>query len=391
MNQRPLQAVRALPRTVVVLGLVSLFNDMASDMVVPLIPIWLAALGQGPVALGLVEGVADAVASALKLWAGWRSDTRSRRQGLAFAGYGISNLVRPLIGLARSWFLVLVLRAVDRLGKGIRTAPRDALLRDAAPTGMGGVVFGFHRAMDNLGAVGGALIAAWILSTHPVGLRAVLFGSAVPGLIAVLLMAWVARTAPPVRPVPRAPVSLSWGALPPRLRRYLGVLGLFAFARASEAFLILRAHEQGFPVVQVLLLWAAFNAAKAAAAQLGGHSADRWGHYGVLQLSWVTHALAFIGIALAAPRWLPVAVVLYGLFAGFGEGAERALVGDLASASERGTGFGWYYLITGAVAIPGGAAFGLLWHFFGPPLAFVFSAVLMALAALALRTLRRHG
>jgi len=353
-------------------------------MVVPLIPIWLAILGQGPVALGLIEGVADAFGSVLKLWAGRHSDAISARKGMALAGYGLSNVMRPLIGLAGSGFSVLLLRVGDRFGKGIRTAPRDAMLAEAAPAAMRGYVFGFHRAMDNIGAVGGALIAALILARH-LGLKGVLLGSAIPGLIAVLLMAFVVVEVRSPGRVSRVVAPISWSGLPAGLRRYLAVLAVFAFAKVSEIFLVLRAHEEGFPAVRVLLLWALFNAAKAATSGLGGRMADRFGNRRVLRLSWTAHALGFVWIGFAGSQWLWAAVALYGLFAGFGEGAERARIGDLAADAEHGTAFGWYYLVTGAMAIPGGALFGLVWHIYDARTAFGLSSLLMALAALALR------
>ena len=261
-----------LPRTVVVLGLVSFFNDFASDIVIPLIPILLATvLAAGPVALGLIEGVADAVASLLKLWSGRHSDVMSgRRKGLIVAGYTLSNIARPMLGLAGSWPVVLVLRSIDRVGKGLRSAPRDALVADATPPHMRGYAFGFHRALDNGGAVAGGLTAAAVLAWSDLSLTEVILWSAVPGFVAVLLLgAGVKVEKPAAVQVPVALPPLRWSALSLPMRRYLLVLMLFTFARASETFILLLGHQLGVGVVELLLLWSALNLAKAVTSTWG--------------------------------------------------------------------------------------------------------------------------
>src|SRR6185437_5861900 len=253
-----------LPRTVIALGLVSMFNDLASEIVVPLIPILLATvLGAGPLALGVVEGVADAVAAFLKLWSGRRSDALGgRRKGLTLAGYLISNLARPLLGLAGSWGVVLLLRSVDRLGKGLRTAPRDALIADSTSPESRGYAYGFQRAMDNGGAVGGSLFAAAVLAWSHVGLTNMILLSAIPGFAAILCLA--AGVKEPPAPVRRPlPPPLGFSMLSAPMRRYLTVLGLFTLARASETFILLLGHDRGASTVDLLLLWAALNFAKA--------------------------------------------------------------------------------------------------------------------------------
>lgn len=375
----------------VVLGAVSFFNDLASDIVIPLIPILLATvLSAGPVALGLVEGIADAVASLLKLWSGRHSDAlRGRRKGLTVAGYLLSNIARPLLGLAGSWVAVLLLRSLDRVGKGLRSAPRDALLADATPPGMRGYAFGFHRALDNGGAVAGSLAAAAVLAWSGLSLTQVILWSALPGVVAIALLILGMRDAP--RPAPDAvPVALpplSWSALSRPMRRYLMVLTLFTFARASETFILLRGHELGVGVVELLLLWAALNLAKAATSTWGGRLADRLGRGALLVLSWGAFALSFalLGqVAQSAALW--TVTVAYGLLMGMGEGAERAAISDHAGAAERGTAFGWYHLAVGLAAIPAGLMFGLIWQGLGAGTAFSAAAAVAALAALLLRT-----
>ena len=384
----PRPSAARLPRTVVVVGLASLFNDMASEIVVPLIPILLAtALGAGPVALGLVEGVADAVASVLKLWSGRFSDgLGGRRKGLTVGGYALSNLARPLLAVAGSWPVVLALRGVDRVGKGLRSAPRDALVTDATPPEIRGHAFGFHRALDNAGAVAGSLIAAAVLAWSGVSVTQMILLSAIPGAIAVLVLAAGIREAPRP-PGPRPPLPrLAWSLLPSGMRRYLGVMALFTLARASETFILLRGYELGVGTVELLLLWAGLSCAKAATGVWGGKVSDRLGRGQVALVGWGGFALSFLLFGQADSHVLLWAVAVpYGLVTGFAEGAERAIVGDLAGPQERGTAFGWYHLVAGVAAIPSGLMFGLLWHYHGAPAAFTTAAGVAALAALGLR------
>jgi len=377
-----------LPRTVVALGFVSLFNDLSSEIVVPLIPILLATvLGAGPVALGIVEGVADAVAAFLKLWSGRRSDVLGgRRKGLTLTGYLVSNVARPLLGLAGSWWMVLLLRSLDRVGKGLRTAPRDALVVDATPPEIRGYAFGFQRALDNGGAVGGSLIAAVVLAWSHVSLAHMILLSAIPGLIAILFLALGVQDAPRKAAAPSASAPLRWSALGLRMRRYLMVIAVFTLARASETFILLLGHERGAPTVELLVLWAALSCAKSVTSVAGGKLADRFPRGTVIVTSWTAFAAAFTLFALFPGQlelWL--ITVAYGLFMGFGEGAERAVISDFAAAEERGTAFGWYNLVLGLAAIPAGLLFGGVWHYLGAAAAFLMAAALAAIAVVLLR------
>lgn len=386
---------QALPRVVVVLGLVSFCNDLASEMVTPLIPILLAAvLAAGPVALGLIEGLAEAIAAWFKLWSGRRSDLwGGRRKPFVFAGYFLSNLVRPLMGLATNWSMVAGLRGLDRIGKGLRTAPRDALVSDATPPGMRGRAYGFHRALDNGGAMAGALLAAAFLTWTPLTLSQIILFSALPGLVGVALVAFAVRDvalAPAGQPsLPPSLPPLAWRRVAPRLRVYLLVLGLFTLARASETFIVLRGHELSMSVPVLLLLWAAMSLAKALTAWFGGRWSDRLGHRRLVLLHWLLHGASFLLLAcVQSSALLWAAAVVYGVFAGLGEGAERALIGELsesaggaAGESQRGTSFGWYNMVLGIAAIPAGLLFGTVWQQFGAAVAFSFAGLLAWLAA----------
>lgn len=378
-----------LPATVIAIGMVSFFNDLASEMVTPFIPILIATvLGAGPVILGLVEGVADAAASLLKLWAGRYSDLKhGRRKRLMMFGYGLSNLARPLLGLVSSWGALLLLRSLDRAGKGLRNAPRDALLADSAPPEIHGLAYGFHRAMDNAGALGGTLLAIAALSWMHWPVGEVILWSVVPGVLVLLVLVIGVREPPgPEMVQERSVAPLQWSLLSRNMRRYLWVLVLFTFARASESFILLRGHELGMSMVQVLMLWALLNVCKSATSLQGGHWADTWGKRRVTVLSWSGYAIGFFMLGVAeniATLWLVTA--LYGLLIGLGEGSERALISLYADKRERGTAFGWYHLAVGISAIPAGVMFGAVWHYRNANAAFIYAGALALLCVLLLR------
>ena len=372
-----------LPRSIYIIGLVSLLNDVATDMVIPIVPILLATtLGAGAWVLGLVEGIADAVAAFLRLWAGRRSDASGgKRKPLALAGYTISNLARPLLGLASSWWHVVVLRAFDRVGKGIRSAPRDALIVDIAPARLRGAVFGIHRAFDNAGAVLGALIGAAIIYAFSANLSQIVLISAIPGFIAIGLLA-LGVAEPNARKrssetIKVVLVPLAWRHVSPPMQRYLLVVTLFTFARMAETFIILRAHELGASVVSALLLWAAMNAVKVVSNYWGGALSDRIGKLRVMVPGWLLHCLAMFGFCFVSDMTsLWAATLFFGFAMAMTEGVERAVLGDHAHIEERGTLYGWYYALIGFASIPAGLAFGGIWQFFGASAAFAVNMVI---------------
>lgn len=384
-----------MSKPVLIFASVSFLNEVSAQMVAPLIPILLASvLAAGPIVLGLVEGLADAVAAMLKLWAGRRADIKpQQRKPMVVLGYALAALSRPLIALAGSWVAVAALRSADRLGKGVRGAPRDAILADATPADQRGQMYGLNRAMDYAGAVVGTLLAAAALSWTGLGITQVIALSAIPGVVVLIVLvllpvpvriASAKASASAVRP------PLSWHAVPPPLQRYLQVLALFCFAKASEAFIILRGHELGMQTVTLLLLWAWLAALQTLTAYLGAPLADRMSKRSLTLFNWVTLTVSYAGLAMAgAETGLWIAVSVYGLLSGISEGVERSLVSELAPEAEKGTSFGWYYMVTGIAAIPSGLLFGLLWSFGGPPLAFGTAAAvaLMSAAWLKSRTL----
>jgi MFS family permease len=383
-----------LNRGVYALGWVSFLSDVASDMIYPLLPDFLArTLHAGPAALGLIEGIAETTASFMKMLSGWWSDRVRRRKPIVVAGYSIAAVVRPLVGLASAWGQVLAVRFADRVGKGIRTSPRDALLADMVEPANRGRAYGLQRAMDNAGAVAGPLLAAALLKFVFTDERPVFLLAAIPGLLAVALLVFKVREAPHAIRSPQERAAAA-GPLPGRLRAVIGIFVLFTLASSTDAFLLLRASDRGVPLWQLPLLWALFNGVKAAAGVPGGILADRLGRVRTIIAGWIVYAVSYVGfayVAAAAQIWGLFA--FYALFYALTEGAERALVADLAPAGFRGKAFGAFHASVGLAALPASVLFGVWWKAFGPHVAFLIGAAIalaasVALAVFGLRTAR---
>ncbi len=385
-----------LPRTVIILGLVSFLNDAASEMITPLLPIFLtAALGAGPAIVGLVEGVAEATASLLKLVSGRLVDRGWRAKRLVLGGYGVSNLARPLIGLALGWPWVLLLRFLDRLGKGLRTAPRDALIAGAVEEHRRGLAFGVHRALDHAGAVVGPLMAFGLLSAG-VPLGEVFLWSVIPGLLVILLLVFGlprdAGLALPGAPVP----PLRWSLLDRRLRGLILAAGTLALVAVPEVFLVLWAHDRGLEVQWVPLLWAAASAVKMLVVAPMSALSDRWGRVPTLTIGWSLRLAVLIVLALSGlDSSMPLTLGLFLAYAAAlasTEGAERALIGDRAPIEVRGTAFGLYHMVSGLAALPGAVLFGVIWEVAGASAAFGVAALVSAVTlGLFVRRARQAG
>ena len=370
-----------LPRTVVILGLVSLLNDAASEMITPLLPIFLtAALGAGPAIVGLVEGLAEATASILKLVSGRLADRGVPAKGLVIGGYGLSNATRPLIGFATGWAAVLVMRFLDRVGKGLRTAPRDALIASAVGPDQRGRAFGFHRSMDHAGAVVGPLLAFGLLAAQ-VDLKHVFLASAVPGALVLALLLFGLPTGRTT--VRSTPERFSWHALHGRLKAMIVAAGLLALASVPEVFVVLWATQAGMAVTWVPLVWAAASLATMAIAMPAGVLSDRLGRVPLLLGGWSARVAVLLLLAFAQPGAIGVWVlfIAYSATLAVTEPAERSLIGDHAAASERGTAYGLYHLAGGLLVLPGAMLFGVLWEAFGSAAAFAAAAAVTAAAA----------
>lgn len=378
-----LRSIAALPRTVWLVGLVSLLNDSASEMLYPLVPLYLASvLMAGPKALGLIEGLAEATASLLKLVSGVLSDRTRRTKPWLVFGYGIAGFARPLVAFVASWPWLLCIRVADRVGKGLRSSPRDALLAGSVSPGQRGLAFGLHRAMDNAGAVAGPLLAALFLATG-MPLRDVFLWSVLPA-IACLGLTLLVREPTALPPVARRGFDWRVRDMPPMLRRYLAVLALFTLGNSSNMFLLLRASELGVPASQVPLLWGAVSAVAMVFSTPLAALSDRWGRKRLLAGGYFAYAAFYLALGWTTPGlgMLFVLFACYGLFLAATEATEKALVADLAPADRRGTAFGWFNLVAGALLLPASALFGWLYEAVSPALAFGVSAACSAAAAL---------
>ncbi len=386
------------------LSLVSLLNDAASEMIYPLLPLFVTRyLGAGPAFLGLLEGAADSASSLLKLAGGRISDRAHRRKPLVGWGYAIAAFVRPLIALATAGWHVLAVRLADRVGKGIRTAPRDALLAESVTPERRGVAFGIHRGADHAGAVLGPLIATLFLLAFPNALRPLFAVSLLPGLIAVAVVTLRVRerafqssaagtaAEAPAQPPPEPELEAgddAADATSPRshaqgFHRYLLVLLLFTLGNASDAFLLLRAQQLGVAIALLPLLWGAFHVSKMAWSVPGGAMADRIGPRPAILAGWSVYAAVYAGFAFAAVPWHVWALFLaYGLFYGLTESPEKALVARFASSTRRGSAFGAYHFAVGLAALPASLVFGEIYQHVSAQAAFLYGAAVALLAAL---------
>jgi MFS family permease len=376
---------KRLPRNVVALGWVSLLTDAASDMIYPLVPAFLAAVGGGAVAVGWVEGVAEATAAVLKLLSGRRSDRTGERKPLVVAGYSIATVARPFIAIAtHPWHVVLV-RAVDRVGKGMRGPPRDALLANAIEPSRRASAFGYHRMMDNLGGALGPVLAFVLLQGAGLSLRTVFALSIVPGLLSVLVVSFFVREAKRSREAPigeAKPSAPEAPRIPRDARVYLATLALFALAGSGDLFLMRRLTDLGMSVALVPLAWLSLNLGKSLLNLPGGRAADRYGRRRVVSLAWLFYGVTYAGFA-AAPTWGAAWIVLalYAAHYGLAEGGQKALLADYIRPEARGHAFGVQLAIEGAVALPANVSFGLAYDRLGAPLAFAIAGGVAVLAA----------
>ena len=386
-----------LNKGVLLLGWVSFLSDVASDMIYPLLPDFLTrTLRAGPAALGVIEGVAEATASLMKWLSGWWSDRVRRRKPMVVSGYAIAAVARPLVGLATNWGQVLAIRFADRVGKGIRTSPRDALIADMVPPEKRGKAFGLQRAMDNAGAFVGPLIAAALLKFVFDDERPVFLLAAIPGLVAVAVLLFALRESPRPRAAHSAEAASgsaaagrAGGPLPRSFWIVIGIFGLFTLAMSTDAFLLLKARDSGIPLWQMPLLWAFFNGVKAVGGVPGGALADGLGRVWTIVFGWAVYAAAYVGFALAAtPLAIWLLFAFYAAFYALTEGAERALVADLVSSDTRGRAFGIFHATVGLAALPASILFGLWWKLWGPRAAFLIGAAIALLATAALLAFR---
>ncbi len=390
--------MRKLPRNVWIVTATSFLTDISSEMLVHLLPLFLAnILGVRTSVIGLIEGVAETTASLLKVFSGWLSDRLGDRKWLAVGGYSLSTLAKPFLLVANTWGAVLAVRFTDRVGKGIRTAPRDALVADSIDAKRRGLAFGLHRAGDTAGAVVGlliALIVVYLLQGRDLTLaqptfRVIVLFSIPPAVLAVLVLALGAKNVPV--DAQRARPRLSLAGFDGRFKRFLLVMVLFTLGNSSDAFLVLRAQNLGLSVAGVMGVLVLFNLVYALISTPAGALSDRIGRRKVIIGGWLAYAAIYLGFGLAGAAWQIWALfALYGIYYGMAEGAGKALVADLVQPAQRGTAYGVYNAAIGLAAFPASLIAGLLWQGvagwagFGPSAPFLFGAAMALLAVLLL-------
>jgi MFS family permease len=369
------QRYRRLPRNVFAISLVSLLNDASSEIIYPVLPLFLTLhLGASPKIIGIIEGAAESVSSLLKLFAGYFSDRRGRRKGLVVGGYALASVARPLLAFATSWAHVFAIRLTDRVGKGIRSAPRDAMVADAVPLEKRGLAFGFHRAMDHTGAVIGPLIGYLLFyllaadrdAPAAADYSKVFLFASVPALAAVLVAVFFVKEKPVEKPPQQLageeetkPPSLSLRGFDRNFKRFLLIVALFTLSNSTDAFLIKRANDAGVAVATIPLLWAALHLVKVLSSLIGGDLSDRLGRKRLIASGWLFYAAVYAGFAFVSSAWMAWALFLvYGIYFGLAEGAEKALVADLVRPEQRGTAYGLYNLAFSITVLPASLLMG---------------------------------
>jgi MFS family permease len=382
---------RRRPRHVCAISLASGLNDASSEIIYPLLPVFLfTSLGASARAFGLIEGLAESVSSLLKLFAGYFSDRMGKRKSLVVAGYALASIARPLLAFARTWPQVLAIRLTDRVGKGVRTAPRDAMIADAVQVEQRGLAFGFHRAMDHSGAVIGPLLG-YLLMVLLVANRDLPTGNefskifliaSIPAVLAMVVAIFFMRESSIKKSEGSELPKLTLRGFDSNFKRFLLVLALFTLSNSSDGFLILRATEAGVSAVMVPLLWAAHHGTKVLSSLLGGDLSDRLGRKRLIVSGWLLYAAVYAGFAFATQEVsLWILFLIYGVYFGLVEGAEKALVADLVRPEQRGTAYGLYNLAFGVTVFPASLLMGIIWDWKGPTTAFLVSAVMGATAA----------
>ena len=389
---------RRLPRNVFAISLVSLLNDASSEIIYPLLPIFLSlTLGASPGIVGVIEGAAESISSLLKLFSGYFSDRRGKRKGFVVLGYSLASFARPLLAFATSWPHVLAIRLTDRVGKGIRSAPRDAMIADTVAVEERGLAFGFHRAMDHTGAVVGPLFGYLLLAIFAANqneptaadFTKIFLLASIPALAAVVVVTFFvrepSRAASLNESFQPSTSSLSLRGFDSNFKRFLLIIALFTLSNSSDAFLLLRAQSAGVSVASIPLLWAMLHVVKVVSSLIGGDLSDRLGRRRLIVSGWILYAAVYAGFAFVSNNvsvW--ILFLIYGIYFGLAEGAEKALVADLVRPEQRGTAYGLYNLAFGITVLPASLLMGALWSWRGPALAFLVSAALGATAALLL-------
>ncbi|MFZ1701549.1 MAG: MFS transporter [Pyrinomonadaceae bacterium] len=388
-----------LPRNVLALSVVAFLNDTSSEIIYPLLPAFLAlSLGASPFAIGLIEGFAESIASLLKLVSGYLSDRFQSRKLPVFLGYSTAAVMRPVLAFVSTWPQVLVVRMADRVGKGIRGAPRDALIADGVPQEERGFAFGFNRAADHLGAVFGPVAGFILLSIFAANTASpsvseyqqVFLFASVPVVLGLVVIAlFVKEGAKTTKKSEAPPANLSLAGFDGNFKRFLVVISVFTLSNSTDAFLLLRAADAGISPVVLPLLWMTLHLSKVISSLVGGHLSDKFGRKALIISGWIVYAVVYAGFAFVDSSWQCwLLFIIYGTYFGMTEGVEKAFVADMVPANKRGTAYGLYNLAFGITVFPASLLFGLIWTNYGASTAFLASAVVSLLAILMLTTVR---
>jgi MFS family permease len=385
----------SLPRNVLALSAVSLLNDTSSEIIYPLLPAFLAlTLGASPFAIGLIEGFSESIASLLKLASGYLSDRFGTRKLPVFLGYSLAAITRPFLAFVATWQQVLVVRMTDRVGKGIRGAPRDALIAGSVPQEERGMAFGFNRAADHLGAVVGPavgfLLLYWIATdaSNPTAreFQHVFLYASLPVILGLgVIVLFVREEKRPVPAATNGTLKFSLREFDGNFKRFLVIISIFTLSNSTDAFLLLRAEQAGVVPAFLPLLWMVLHLSKVVSSLIFGHASDLIGRKKLIVAGWAIYALVYVGFAFVSSAWQAWALfIVYGTYFGLSEGVEKAMVADMVEEEKRGTAYGFYNLAFGITVFPASLLFGWIWNEYGSDKAFLISSGISVLAAAAL-------
>jgi MFS family permease len=376
--------MKGIGTNIIILGFVSLFTDLSSQMVFPLIPLFLSTtLGASPIVVGLVEGCAETTASLLKVFSGYWSDRIKKRKPFVFIGYGLSGLMKPLFAFSYVWQSVLVIRIAERIGKGIRNAPRDAIIAESCDTGAMGKAYGIHRAMDGLGSILGAVMALILLFF--LDIRDIFLLAGIPAIIGVLLVLFIKEKKRDVPVKNVASIRISFKALTPELKNFIIISTIFTLGHFGVAFLLLRALDIGQDITNTLVMYILFYLIYTIFTVPAGMISDKFGRKPVIISGYLLFGLTSIGLSLTSDLfWTVCLFMLYGLFFAMIDGVQRAFVVDLTPPELKATALGTFHAATGLAALPAGLIAGLLWEFFSPETTFFYSFIVSIVAAVLL-------
>ncbi len=382
---------RGIRKNVIVLGVASFFTDISSEMLYPIIPIFLTSVLGAPMSVvGLIEGIAESTASVLKAFSGWLSDRTGRRRPFVVSGYTLSSFAKPLLYFAYAWPAVLLSRFLDRLGKGLRTSPRDAMIADSTDASFRGKAFGLHRALDTFGAILGPLLAIYFLTVLKEDLRIVFLIAFVPAGLAVLTLIFFLKETPVLRDAKNGIKKIDLKVFGPDFKRFLFASAIFALGNSSDAFLVVRSKQLGLSLILVILAYVLYNITYAAFSTPFGILSDRWPRKNVMIIGYIVFAAVYAAFGFAkGPNMVWILFFIYGFYMAMTDGVGKALVSDMVAKERVATALGLYHFVLGTFAFFASLVAGLLWVKIGVAAPFIYGAIMAAASSVILFTLIR--